>query len=321
MRWTAYRSPHDRTPRLGLVEGDEVLESPSQNDLLALLGDDGSRMAEAAEEARAAPAARRRLEDLHLQAPIPVPPSIRDFMAFEEHLLPILAARGARLDPAWYEIPAFYFTNPAAVLGPTDDVPCAPGAVELDFELEIAAVVGAAGRDLTPEQGTALIAGYILMCDWSARDLQRRERGIGLGPVKGKDWATSFGPLFVTPDELPLDPRGRTPDIPMTASVNGRAYSEGRLGELFWTFGQMIAYASRGTEVRPGDVIGSGTVGTGCIADLAARRSPEEYPWLEAGDVVRLDAGPLGTIQSRLVPPPAVVPLGDPLRPVKEVAR
>ncbi|WP_432825918.1 fumarylacetoacetate hydrolase family protein [Dactylosporangium sp. CA-092794] len=318
MRWTAYRSPDDGTRRLGLVEGEEVLESADHTGLLELLGDDGTRLAEAAARARSAPAARRRLDTLRLEAPIPVPPSIRDFMAFEEHLLPILAARGATLDPAWYEFPAFYFTNPAAVLGPTDDVPCAPGGAELDFELEIAAVIGAAGRDLTPEQGTACIAGYLLMSDWSARDLQRRERGIGLGPVKGKDWATSFGPYFVTPDELPLDPGGRTPDLRMTASVNGRPYSGGRLSELFWTFGQMIAYASRGTEVRPGDVIGSGTVGTGCIADLAARHSPEEYPWLRAGDVVRLEAGSLGAIQATLVPAPPVVPLGKPLRP-KEI--
>lgn len=296
MRWIAYGG------RLGLVEGEEVLESPDHTSMLELLGDDGTRLAEAAARARSAPAARHRLDAVTIEAPIPVPPSIRDFMAFEDHLLPILAARGATLDPAWYEIPAFYFTNPAAVHGPTDDVACAPGAAELDFELEVAAVIGRAGRDLTPEEGAAAIAGYFLMCDWSARDLQRRERGIGLGPAKGKDWATTFGPFFVTADEMPADLR-------LTASVNGRPYSDGNLDEMFWTFGQMIAYASRGTEVRPGDVIGSGTVGTGCIADLAARHSPAEYPWLEAGDVVRLEAGPLGVIETTLVPGAPVKPL------------
>jgi len=312
MRWTAYLSPTDGTARLGLLDGDTVLESPTHTRLLDLLGDDGTRLAATADLARRSPAAKHRLDELTLTAPIPVPPTIRDFMAFEDHLLPILAARGATLDPAWYQLPGFYFTNPAAVLGPNDPVPCAPGGVELDYELEVAAVIGRSGRNVTPQKAEDLIAGYILLCDWSARDLQRAERGIGLGPAKGKDWATTLGPFFVTPDELDREVDARTPDLRLTASVNGRAYSDGRLADLYWTFGQMISYASRGTEVRPGDIIGSGTVGTGCIADLSARHSREEYPWLAAGDVVRLEAGPLGVIEAVLTPAPEVVPLGDP---------
>ncbi|MEU5095381.1 fumarylacetoacetate hydrolase family protein [Streptomyces sp. NPDC020996] len=309
MRWTAYESPMDATPRIGVLDGDQIAECPSARRLLDLLDADGSRLVAAADEAMSV-GRRWRLTDLTLEAPIPVPPSIRDFMAFEEHLKPILAARGATIDPAWYEIPAFYFTNPAAVMGPYTDVRAAPGAAQLDYELELAAVIGRPGRNLTPEQGQESIAGYLLMCDWSARDLQRKERPVGLGPAKGKDWATSFGPFFVTADELPVAPGARTPDVTLTAAVNGRPYSEGRLRDIHWTFGQMISYASRGTEVRPGDIIGSGTVGTGCIADLSARFSQEQYPWLKPGDRVRLDGGPLGAIDCRLLDADPVVPLG-----------
>jgi 2-keto-4-pentenoate hydratase/2-oxohepta-3-ene-1,7-dioic acid hydratase in catechol pathway len=179
----------------------------------------------------------------------------------------------------------------------------------LDYELEIAAVIGRPGRDLTPQDAALHIAGYILLCDWSARDLQRRERGIGLGPVKAKDWATTFGPVLVTVDELPTPVVEKAPKLGMRASVNGRPYSDGNLSELYWSFGEMISYASRGTEVRAGDIIGSGTVGTGCIADLSARRSPDEYPWLKVGDRVHLEADLLGSIDCVITAAAAVVPL------------
>jgi 2-keto-4-pentenoate hydratase/2-oxohepta-3-ene-1,7-dioic acid hydratase in catechol pathway len=142
----------------------------------------------------------------------------------------------------------------------------------------------------------------MLLSDWSARDLQRRERGIGLGPVKGKDWASSFGPVFVTADEFEPYRKGNGFDIGMRADVNGRPYSSGNLSDLYWSFGEMISYASRGTEVRAGDVIGSGTVGTGCIADLSARHGIDRYPWLVPGDTIRLEADLLGAIDVALVP-------------------
>ncbi|MBT2225725.1 fumarylacetoacetate hydrolase family protein [Nonomuraea sp. NEAU-A123] len=309
MRWSTYRSPLDGREHIAVLRDGLLHGCRSHTRLLDLLRDDSVTLCEAGQNTLADPLERLSVADADLLAPIPVPPSIRDFMAFEDHLKPILRARGAAIDPAWYEIPAFYFTNPAATLGPTDDVPVAPGAVELDYELEVAAVIGRPGRDLTPRSAEAHIAGYVLMCDWSARDLQRRERGVGLGPVKGKDWATSFGPYLVTADELPTRHAEPGPELTMRAEVNGRAYSQGRLGDLYWSFGEMISYASRGTEVRPGDIIGSGTVGTGCIADLAARHSPEEYPWLSAGDRVRLAADELGAIDCVLVPGPPVIPL------------
>lgn len=313
MRWSTYLSPADGTERIA-VERDGILHgSRSPQKLIDLLGDDGAKLAASAREILTDPLEQVSSAAVTLLAPIPVPPSIRDFMAFEDHLKPILKARGAEMDPAWYEIPAFYFTNPAAVQGPTADVRVAPGGAELDFELEVAAVIGQAGSNLSPAQAQAHIAGYLLLCDWSARDLQRRERGIGLGPVKGKDWATTFGPVFVTADELPTLAGDLAPRLGMRASVNGRLYSDGNLGDLFWSFADMISYASRGTEVRPGDIIGSGTVGTGCIADLAARHDAEQYPWLEAGDRVHLEADRLGAIDCLLVPAAPIAPLSRPV--------
>jgi len=309
MRWSTYLSPLDGRERIAVVQDGVLHGSRRHTSLLELLGDTGEKLRTAGEAALTDPLERIPVESARILAPIPVPPSIRDFMAFEDHLTHIMKKRGTVLDPAWYEIPAFYFTNPAATLGPTDDVPAAPGAVELDYEVEIAAVIGRPGRDLSPEDAARHIAGYILLCDWSARDLQKRERGIGLGPVKGKDWATTFGPVFVTADELPTPGGEKAPKLGMRASVNGRSYSDGNLSELYWSFGEMIAYASRGTEIRAGDIIGSGTVGTGCIADLSARYSLQEYPWLTVGDRIHLEADGLGSIDCLITPAAPVVPL------------
>ncbi|GHF35135.1 2-keto-4-pentenoate hydratase/2-oxohepta-3-ene-1,7-dioic acid hydratase in catechol pathway [Amycolatopsis bartoniae] len=308
MRWSSYRTASS-VPRLAVATDDGRLHASRTHTGLVDLLREGGDLASAAEEVLADPLEVIALDDVVLTAPIPEPPSIRDFMAFEDHLKPILAARGASIDPAWYEIPVFYFTNPAATQGPRDEVRAAPGAVELDYELEVAAVVGRPLGDADPATAQDAIAGYVLMNDWSARDLQRRERGAGLGPVKGKDWATSFGPFFVTADEFPLDGETGRPAVTLRASVNGRPYSEGNLRDLYWTFGEMIAYASRGTRLRPGDIIGSGTVGTGCIADLSARHGLDRYPWLRPGDRVRLEAGRLGAIDTVLAPAAEIVPL------------
>lgn len=302
MKWMSYQSPADQTERLGVVVEGQVFGCSMADRLVDLLGDDGERLANAGAATLADPREVVELGALHVNAPIPVPPSFRDFMAFEDHIVPILRARGATLDPAWYQIPAFYFTNPAATQGPTDDVKAAPEGADLDYELEIAAVVGRAGHNLTPAQGESSIVGYMLLSDWSCRDLQRRERGIGLGPVKGKDWASTFGPMLVTSDEFEPYRKGNGFDIGMRAEVNGRPYSDGNLADLYWSFGEMISYASRGTEVRAGDIIGSGTVGTGCIADLSARHGIDAFPWLVPGDRIRLEADLLGEISVVLRP-------------------
>jgi 2-keto-4-pentenoate hydratase/2-oxohepta-3-ene-1,7-dioic acid hydratase in catechol pathway len=309
MRWVTYVSPAGGGERPGLLRDGAVHGLRGTARLLDLLGDDRGRLAEAAADALADPAEVLKEEQARLRAPIPVPPSIRDYMAFEEHTRNARLVRGAEVHPGWYEAPVFYFTNPAAVHGPADDVAISPGSRQFDYELEVAAVIGREGRDLSPEQAEEHIAGYLILCDWSARDLQFAEMKQRLGPVKGKDSATSLGPALVTPDELAPHLKGKAFDLAMTAAVNGQHYSEGNLADIYWSFGQMISYASRGTRVVPGDVIGSGTVGTGCILELSGLHGSDRYPWLQAGDQVRLEVAHLGAISARIQPARPVVPL------------
>jgi 2-keto-4-pentenoate hydratase/2-oxohepta-3-ene-1,7-dioic acid hydratase in catechol pathway len=310
MRWVTYVSPVEGAERPGLLQGGLVhgLREPAR--LLDLLGDDdGERLAAAAGRALADPLEVVPESEARLRAPIPVPPSIRDFMAFEEHVANAGKARGRSVDPDWYRLPVFYFSNPACVHGPYDDVAIPPGSLWFDYELEIAAVIGRRGRNLAADEAEAHIAGYLILCDWSARDLQFREMRQLLGPAKGKDSATTFGPVLVTPDELADCRQGKAFDLAMMASVNGIPYSAGNLAALYWSFGEMIAYASRGTQVVPGDVIGSGTVGSGCILELAGLHGGERYPWLRPGDQVQLEVERLGAILARVVAGDAVVPL------------
>ena len=228
MRWCTYVSPADSAERVGLLHEGAIHGLPGERRLVDLLGDDGERMAEAAGRAVNDPAEVVAEDGVRFLAPVPDPPSIRDFYAFEEHVKTSARALGREVSPVWYEIPLFYFTNPAATRGPCDDIPVAPGSARFDYELEIAAVVGLRGSDLDPAVAERHIAGYMVMCDWSARDLQAQEMAGRLGPAKGKDGATSFSAFLVTPDELEDRRAGNAYDLEMTASVNGRPYSGGR---------------------------------------------------------------------------------------------
>jgi 2-keto-4-pentenoate hydratase/2-oxohepta-3-ene-1,7-dioic acid hydratase in catechol pathway len=295
------------TEGVGVWRGERLHPVPGVTRLTDLLGDDGSRLRAAAAAAAREPGLQPA--DVELLAPVPAPPSIRDFMAFEEHVVTASAAIGLKVDPLWYEQPVFYFTSPAAVRGPQAGVAIPPGSHALDYEIEVAAVVGRAGSDLPPDEAAAHIAGFMLFCDWSARDLQGAEMKLNLGPAKGKDSANTFGPWLVTADEFaPLASR-RGYDVPLTASVNGVTYSSGNLADLYWSFGEMLAYASRGTRLKPGDIIGSGTVGTGCILELSRVHGADAYPYLRPGDRVRLDGGPLGAIEASITPGRPVIPL------------
>jgi 2-keto-4-pentenoate hydratase/2-oxohepta-3-ene-1,7-dioic acid hydratase in catechol pathway len=307
MRWATYIAP-DGGDRVGVLHDGAVYAARGARRLIDLLADPAA-LARAGAEALADPAEIVPETDAVLRAPVPVPPSIRDFMAFEEHLVTSMHAIGREVDPAWYEIPVFYFTNPAAVRGPKGPVNIAPGSTQFDYELEVAAVIGRPGSDIPVERGADHIAGYTILCDWSARDHQELEMRVGLGPVKGKDTATSLGPWLVTPDELATHAKGKGFDLKMTATVNGEQYSTGTWSAIHWSFAQMISYASRGTELRTGDVMGSGTVGTGCILELSRVRGAERYPWLQAGDQVRLEVEGLGHIENNLKPGAAVNPL------------
>jgi 2-keto-4-pentenoate hydratase/2-oxohepta-3-ene-1,7-dioic acid hydratase in catechol pathway len=310
MRWVTFRRGADGDDRVGLIVDSQVHALPAGETLLGLLGDDGERLAQAGERARTNPTDVLSLDSVTLRAPVPLPPTVRDFYAFEQHVRTARQKRGLEMDPDWYELPVFYFSNPYAVGGDGEDVAIPPGSAELDFELEVAAIIGRGGSDLTPEQGEASIAGFCVMNDWSARDVQRREMKLSMGPVKGKDFATTLGPMLVTPDELEDARSGRAYDLTMTATVNGREYSRASLAGIFWSFGEMIAYASRGTRVQTGDVIGSGTCGTGCILELALVHGSEAYPWLREGDEVVLSVDRLGSIRNRVV-------AGAPLRPLR----
>lgn len=298
MRWATCREA-DGTESTGLVDGDELVVPPTAVSLLDLLRDD--RLSDAAAEAETS-GRRVHLPDVELLAPIPRPPSVRDFAAFEEHLR---NGNGGDPPPAeWYEIPAFYFSNPAAVVGPHDDVAVPPGSRAFDYELEVAAVIGRSGSDLDVADAERHIAGYAVLCDFSARDLQAKESTLGLGPSKGKDSATSLGPFLVTPEELEEHRVGRSLDLKMRASVNGRQYSSGCLSSMYWSFAELVAYASRGTTVLPGDVIGSGTVGTGCILEHRMMGARADHPWLQPGDVVEIEVEALGTLTHHVVPGP-----------------
>jgi 2-keto-4-pentenoate hydratase/2-oxohepta-3-ene-1,7-dioic acid hydratase in catechol pathway len=234
------------------------------------------------------------------------PPSVRDFVTFEEHVEGVrrFVDGAAGVPEAWYDAPTFYFTNPHALIGAQDDVPVPPGSQALDFELEVAVVIGREGRDLTPEQARAHIAGYTLFNDWSARDLQAREMQVGLGPCKGKDTATTLGPYLVTADELePYRDADGFLRLALTAEINGTVVGKDLLSNMSWTFEEMIAYASRGTVVRPGDVLGSGTCGNGgCLAELWGRRGERTPPPLTPGDTVTLTADVLGSVRNTVVP-------------------
>jgi 2-keto-4-pentenoate hydratase/2-oxohepta-3-ene-1,7-dioic acid hydratase in catechol pathway len=201
----------------------------------------------------------------------------------------------------WFEIPVFYFTNPTAVVGSRSTVKGAPGSRMLDFEAEVAAVIGLPASNVSPEQAGRHIAGLMVMNDWSARDHQRREAAVGLGPAKGKDFATTLGPFLVTLDELEDARKGAAYDLAIAASVNGRRYTTGNLADISWSFEEMLSFAARGTTVRTGDVLGSGTCSTGCILELSQSHGSDKFPWLSSGDRIVIEVERLGSIENTIV--------------------
>jgi 2-keto-4-pentenoate hydratase/2-oxohepta-3-ene-1,7-dioic acid hydratase in catechol pathway len=309
MRWGTYRSRIDGEPHAALLVDGQLHALPGNEQLLDLVAEAPSALRAAADRAVSQPFEVVAADDCELLAPVPQPPCVRDFMAFENHYVDTRKGLGLAVEPIFYEQPCFYFQNPAAVIGPSGDVPRAPGTEAYDYELEVAAVITGRARDLTVGEAPAHVAGYMVLCDWSARDLQAKETVFGNGPVKGKDTATSLGPYLVTPDELEPYRAGRGFDLTMTAEVNGAEYSRGNWSSIYWSIPELLVFASRGTELRPGDVIGTGTVGTGCIMELAAVHGHERYPWLADGDEVRLRVDELGEIRGRIVPGAPAEPL------------
>lgn len=231
--------------------------------------------------------------------------SLRDFYAFEQHVKTCRAHRGLDMIPQWYEIPVFYFSNPMAILRHEEPVWAPKGSTALDYELELACVIGTAARNLPADDyAMEFVAGFTIMNDWSARDIQRVEMAVGLGPSKSKDFATSLGPRIVPFADLKDKYRDGRLHLDMTAKVNGKVYSRGNSGTMHWTWPQILAHASRDAELVAGDVLGSGTVGTGCILEL----TPEAVGgWLKAGDVVELSIEKLGVLRNAVVERPSDV--------------
>jgi fumarylacetoacetate (FAA) hydrolase len=212
--------------------------------------------------------------------------------------------RGDDVPEAWYRLPIFYFGNVSEIRGPDEPVWAPLGSAELDFELEVGAVVDASARDLDPDRAEEAIGGYCILNDWSARDLQRDETAVRLGPAKGKDFATTIGPWLVTPDELSdaCEPGATGPDLAMTGEVNGQAISRGTWSAAQFSFGQMLARASADARLRPGDLIGSGTVGTGCLLEV---KEGTLGRYLQPGDAVTLRIDRLGELRTPIVERPA----------------
>ena len=231
-------------------------------------------------------------DEVSLLAPLPRPPALRDFFAFEEHALQGAKRRNEALNPAWYEQPVYYKGNHREIYGPGATVPWPSYTRKLDFELELACVVGRKGRDLSPKEAGAHIAGYTILNDWSARDIQKNEMVCRMGPAKAKDFATGLGPYLLTADELP-DPD----NLRMSVTVNGELWSEGNSSSRYWKFGQMLSHVSQAETVYPGDLLGSGTYFKGCGLDLDR--------WLKPGDVVEMEVEKLGKLRQTAGEPKA----------------
>jgi fumarylacetoacetate (FAA) hydrolase len=259
-------------PRVGELLPDGVIRELEAPSMIAWLSGIG----------RSVTGVEFALADVRLLAPVPEPPSVRDFYAFEGHVAAGFRSRGSKIPDAWYEMPVFYFSNPAAVFGPGEPIVRPEGCEMLDFELEVAAVL----------DGSGAIAGFTLMNDWSARDIQRREMTVGLGPAKGKDFATSLGPWLVTLDELPFD--GEWLHLEASVLVNDRVVTRASSEPMHFSWPELVAQAGRATRLRAGDVIGSGTLTGGCLLELG----PIDGHWIEPGDVVSLVAAELGELRT-----------------------
>ncbi len=238
---------------------------------------------------------------LEFGPPILAPPSLRDFYAFERHVGTMWKRRDMEIPEAWYRLPIFYFSNVSEVRGPGDAVYAPRGSQELDYELEVAALIDTPVRDVDAARGEQAIGGYTILNDWSARDLQREETTVRLGPAKGKDFASSIGPWLVTPDELADARRDKGYDLEMTASVNGTELSRGTWSAAHFSFGEMVERASADVRLRPGDLLGSGTVGTGCLLEV---RDEILKRYLQPGDTVTLAIDRLGELTTPIVERP-----------------
>lgn len=227
-------------------------------------------------------------DEIKLVAPLPNPASVRDFYAFEAHVKKGFEKRGEQMPEEWYQIPVYYKSGHHNIIGTDEDVPWPSFTEKFDYELELAAIIGRKGRNIPAERARDYIAGFTVMNDFSARDIQRKEMRVRLGPAKGKDWCTALGPYLVTPGQI-----GDPYNLRMTARINGEQWSEGNSSSIYWKFEQMIEFLSKDDTIYPGDVISSGTVGTGCGLELDR--------WVKRGDMMELEIEKIGVLRNRVV--------------------
>jgi 2-keto-4-pentenoate hydratase/2-oxohepta-3-ene-1,7-dioic acid hydratase in catechol pathway len=305
-----------RHRRLGAVDGDGIVDlhfaaahhlgsarlaqalvPPSLRELL----EGGAASMEAAQKAlaflppemrvgRNGETLRYRREEVRLLTPLPDARSVRDFFAFEAHVQRGFEKRGEAMPAEWYQMPVYYQTGHHNLIGTDQDVLWPSFTERFDYELELAVVIGREGRNIPAAEARHYIAGYSVLNDFSARDIQRREMKVRLGPAKGKHWCTGVGPWLVTPEEIP-DPYS----LAMTARINGELWSQGNSGAMHWNFEQMIEFLSQDDTIYPGDILGSGTVGTGCGLELDR--------WVKPGDVIELEIEKIGVLRNRVVRP------------------
>ncbi len=303
--------------RLGILAGSDIIDlerasgGTLPNEIIALLRMGQTAMDQARKIASEAVAdsiafanARLPLASTTLLAPVPQPTSMRDGYAFRQHVEAARRNRGVEMIPEFDLFPVFYFTNHQAVIGPGPMEVMSEHLNRLDYELEAAIVIGKEGRNIKASEADEFIAGYMVMNDWSARALQMEEMKLSLGPAKGKDFATAIGPWLVTRDELApyriAGENGERYDLTMTASLNGQELSRGNLKDMTWTFAQIIERASYGVTLYPGDVIGSGTVGTGCLLELNGSKITNNL-WVKEGDTVVCAIEGLGELANNVV--------------------
>lgn len=314
MRLVTYRfAAHGAGNHAGVLDGDAVLNAGRllgmnrSTSLLDLLASDDNvlgrlqssleQFREAHRETLAYPEAVAAASWLvELMAPLPRPRTFRDFYAYEAHVAAGYAKRNRPVPFAWYEAPVFFYQHPGSIVGPDATIPMPANTRQLDFELEIAAVIGRRGRSIDASRAWEHVAGLTILNDWSARDVQAREMSVGLGPAKGKDFASSIGPYLVTLDELTdhfEDDRHR---LSASVMVNDDVIAETNAGDLYFTLPQMIERASEGVELEPGDLIGLGTMAKGCLLELGE----DVHPWLQPGDEVVLTVEKLGRLRNRI---------------------
>ncbi|WP_202078349.1 fumarylacetoacetate hydrolase family protein [Caldalkalibacillus salinus] len=233
-------------------------------------------------------------DQVSLAAPLPVPHSFRDFYAFEAHVKTCRGKRGLDMVDQWYAAPAFYFSNHQSITGPNTEITFPRLSKKRDYELEIGIVIGKEGRNITRDQAFDYVFGLTIINDWSARDIQAEEVKVGLGPAKGKDFSTSVGPFLVSADEWRDRLTGEQIDLSMEAYINDKKQSSGNLNQLYFSIPQLVEQASKDCTLFPGDLLGTGTVGTGCLLEQ------EEPTWLQSGDRVALKVERLGVLTNTI---------------------